>query len=77
MALTAPLLEFTSTDLPLLLPQLWLEAMLPLADTVPTAPVLSTVPRYIDAMLDLVMICCYVVIGTILSLIKKIYPLKK
>merc|ERR1712244_48817 len=45
MALTAPLLEFTSTDLPLLLPQLWLEAMLPLAATVPTVPVLSTVPR--------------------------------
>merc|ERR1719431_102805 len=49
MALTAPLLEFTSTDLPLLL----------LAATVPTAPVLSTVPRYIYAILDLVMTCCF------------------
>merc|ERR1719435_469439 len=67
MALTAPLLEFTSTDLPLLLPQLWLEAMLLLAATVLTAPVLSTVPRYFYAILDLVMICCFVVIGTILS----------
>merc|ERR1719431_2293733 len=49
MALTAPLLEFTSTDLPLLLPP-----------TVLTAPVLSTVPRYFYAILDLVMICCFV-----------------
>merc|ERR1719431_2079022 len=67
MALTAPLLAFTSMDLPLLLPQLWLEAMLLLAATVPTAPVLSTVPRYIYAILDLVIVCCFVVIGTILS----------